>query len=231
MDKVRLGAPWVCTYTWGRPGEVQSGRVRCMRSLSTLQDRGGDLPESSGRCRSPRSTGACWRSRGAGSEGCRLCRRRCPCNQSLSHPRRERWSSCLHPGRFLQTTGQGDRRTPSDPPERSHTWGNLISNRAQITFSMIPSVWAELKSSFLSDGNNRVSIYCTVTISWYLKSTVLFEILHLNAPHFTTTRGNYCLIKYNGWPFSPWIKPFRQLVGKFKNFHYFVLKWAWQTLD
>lgn len=128
------------------------GSVRvCARATRRVSWRDGteaeaDAPESSGRCRSPHSTGACWRRRGVGSAGCLLCRRRCRCSPSLSRPRRERWSSCLRPGHFLRTTGRGGRRTPSGPPEEVTGEETCLgSNQVQITFFSD----SKLKSSFL----------------------------------------------------------------------------------
>lgn len=120
MDKMRLGAPWVWMYTWGRGG---CGWVKWSERETKIeqQERAVDVrrsaPESSGRCRSLHSTGTHSRSQDAGSGNCLLCRHRCLCSLLLSRPRRERWSFCPHPGHSLQTTAQGDRRMYADPPE------------------------------------------------------------------------------------------------------------------
>lgn len=75
------------------------------------------IPESSGRCRSLRSTGTCSHSQDAGSGNCLLCRRRRLCSLLLTRPHRGRWSFCHRPGRSLRTTARGGQRTPADPPE------------------------------------------------------------------------------------------------------------------
>lgn len=74
------------------------------------------VPENSDRCISLRSIEPCGHSRDAGSRNCLLCRHTCLCNLLPFHRHHERWTFCHHPDHFLQTTAQGDQRTPADPP-------------------------------------------------------------------------------------------------------------------